>query len=78
MARSLKITLVVLLLVVGLVFGLTFGRQVFLVGNAEPAPAPDLSEFNAYVYEQPRPLTEFNLSNEEGEPVTRDSFQGRW
>ncbi|HET8849220.1 MAG TPA: SCO family protein [Marinobacter sp.] len=78
MARSLKITLFVTLLLVGLVFGLTFGRQVFLVGNAEPEPAPDLSALNAYVYEQPRPLTEFTLVNEEGETVTRDSFRGRW
>ncbi len=62
MGRSIRITLFALLLLVVLVFGLTVGRQVFLVGG-EPAPAPDLSQNNAYVYDQPRPLVEFSLTN---------------
>lgn len=77
MGRSIRITLFVLLLLVVLVFGLTVGRQVFLVGG-EPAPAPDLSQYNAYVYDQPRPLVEFSLTNEEGETVTREDLRGRW
>lgn len=52
MGRSIRITLFVLLLLVVLVFGLTVGRQVFLV-KGEPAPAPDLSQYNTYVYDQP-------------------------
>ena len=77
MGRSLRITLFVLLLLVVLIFGLTVGRQVFL-GSSEPAPAPDLSQYNTYVYDQPRELAEFTLTNEQGEPVTRDSLKGRW
>jgi len=77
MGRSLRITLFVLLLLVVLIFGLTVGRQVFL-GSSEPAPAPDLSQYNTYVYDQPRELAEFTLTNEQGETVTRDSLKGRW
>lgn len=77
MGRSLRITLFVLLLLVVLIFGLTVGRQVFL-SSSEPAPAPDLSQYNTYVYDQPRELAEFTLTNEQGEPVTRDSLKGRW
>lgn len=77
MGRSIRITLFVLLLLVVLVFGLSVGRQVFLVGS-EPSPAPDLSQYNAYVYDQPRPLTEFTLTNEQGETVTREDLKGRW
>lgn len=78
MNRSLKVTLFVLLLLVVLVFGLVIGRQVFLVDNGEPTPAPDLAEMNTYVYDQPRPLAEFTLINENGETVTRQSLQGKW
>ena len=77
MGRSLRITLIALFLIVALVFGLTVGRQVFLA-NSEPAPAPDLSEYNTYVYDQPRELTEFTLTNEQGGTVTRDGLKGRW
>jgi len=78
MNRSLKVTLFVLLLLVVLVFGLVIGRQVFLVDSGEPTPAPDLAEMNTYVYDQPRPLVEFALTNENGEAVTRQSLRGKW
>ncbi|MET4026479.1 protein SCO1/2 [Marinobacter sp. MBR-99] len=79
MGRSLRITLFVLFLVVMLVFGLTVGRQVFLKGAGDsPVAAPDLSQYNTYVYAQPRPLTEFTLTNEQGETVTREDLKGRW
>ncbi|MCK0162627.1 SCO family protein [Marinobacter sp. S6332] len=78
MNRSLKVTLFVLLLLVVLVFGLVIGRQVFLVDNGEPTPAPDLAEMNTYVYDQPRSLVEFTLTNENGETATRDSLRGKW
>src|SRR5690554_7845368 len=79
MGRSLRITLFVVFLVVMLVFGLTVGRQVFLKGAGEsPVAAPDLSQYNTYVYEQPRPLAEFTLTNEQGETVTRDDLKGQW
>lgn len=78
MNRSVQITLVVLVLAVVLIFGLVVGQQVFQVGSVEPAPAPDLTEMNTYVYDQPRPLTEFTLTDENGETVTRESLRGRW
>lgn len=78
MGRSLKITLLVLLMVVMLVFGLTVGRQVFQSDTSTPVPAPNLSQYNAYVYDQPRQLAEFTLTNEQGETVTREDLKGRW
>lgn len=78
MNRSVQVTLVVLVLAVVLVFGLVVGRQVFQVGSVEPEPAPDLAEMNTYVYDQPRTLTEFTLTNENGETVTQESLRGRW
>jgi len=78
MNRSVQITVSVLLFVVVLIFGLVIGLQVFTVGSGEPTPAPDLTEMNTYVYDQPRPLAEFTLTNENGETVTRQSLRGKW
>lgn len=78
MGRSIKITLLVLLLAVMLVFGLTVGRQVFWSDTSAPAPAPNLSQYNAYVYDQPRPLANFTLTNEQGDTVTQEDLKGRW
>lgn len=78
MNGSIRLTLIILLLVVMLVFGLVVGRQVFTVGEQEPAPAPELTELNAYVYDIGRPLPEFELLNEQGDTVTRESLKGRW
>jgi len=77
-SSSIRLTLFCLLLIVVLIFGLVVGRQVFLVGNQEPIPAPELTEFNTYVYDQPRQLAEFTLTDENGETVTRESLRGRW
>ncbi|PCM44155.1 SCO family protein [Marinobacter sp. ANT_B65] len=78
MNRSVRVTLFALLLLVVLIFGGVVGRQVFLADGGEPAPAPDLAEMNTYVYDQPRPLAEFTLTNENGETVTRENLKGRW
>lgn len=78
MNSSIRLTLFCLLLIVVLIFALVVGRQVFLVGSQEPIPAPELTELNTYVYDQPRQLAEFTLSNENGETVTRESLKGRW
>lgn len=78
MNRSIRRTLIILLLIVVLIFGLVVGRQVFLVGDTEPEPAPELSNLNTYVYDQGRPLAEFELVNEQGETVTEKSLEGRW
>lgn len=78
MDRSIRLTLVVLLLVVALIMGLVVGRQVFMVENTEPSPAPELSEINTYVYDEGRELADFELVNEQGETVTRESLKGKW
>lgn len=78
MDRSIRLTLIILLLVVALVMGLVVGRQVFTVENGEPSPAPELSEINAYVYGEARPLADFELVNEQGATVTRESLKGKW
>lgn len=78
MDRSIRLTLIVLLLVVALIMGLVVGRQVFTVENTEPSPAPELSEINTYVYDDGRELAEFELVNEQGETVTRESLKGKW
>jgi len=78
MDRSIRLTLIILLLVVVLIFGLVVGRQVLQVGNEEPSPPPELSDINAYVYDEGRELADFELLNEQGETVTRESLKGRW
>jgi protein SCO1/2 len=54
------------------------GRYVFLSASQELKPAPDLSELNAYVYDEPKELVQFILTDEKGEPATRDSLRGHW
>jgi protein SCO1 len=76
--RSIRLTLAVMLLVVILIFGLVIGRQTFLADSGEPTPAPELTEINTYVYDQARPLTDFQLVDENGEPFTPEDLKGHW
>ncbi len=78
MNRSIRLTLAVLLVVIILVFGLVIGRQTFMADSQEPAPAPDLSEINIYVHDQARPLADFRLQDENGDPFTPDELKGHW
>jgi protein SCO1/2 len=78
MNRSLRLTLAVLLLAVFLIFVLVIARQTFLAGPQEPTPAPELSAINTYVYDKPRPLTDFRLQDENGDPFTPEDLKGRW
>jgi|AntRauTorcE11897_2_1112592.scaffolds.fasta_scaffold00528_19 protein SCO1/2 len=78
MTRSIRMTLAVLLLVVIVILALVVGRQVFLAGPQEPKPAPELSDINTYVYDKPRPLTDFQLQDEKGEPFTPEDLKGHW
>ncbi len=78
MNRSIRLTLIILLLVVVLIFGLVVGRQMYLAGDRAPAPAPELAELKTYVYDQGRPLPEFELLDENGDTVTHDDLKGRW
>lgn len=78
MNGSIRLTLAVLLVVVILVFGLVIGRQTFMADSQEPAPAPDLSEFNVYVHDQPRALTDFRLEDDSGNLFTPEDLEGHW
>ena len=77
MRGSVRLTVFILLLVVILVFGLVVGRQMLSSDEQNAAP-PELSDINTYVYEKSRPLSDFELVNEQGEPVTGDSLKGHW
>lgn len=77
MKGSVRLTVFILLLVVVLVFGLVVARQM-LSGESQPAEPPELSDINTYVYDQARPLSDFELVNEAGETVTGASLRGHW
>jgi protein SCO1/2 len=78
MNGSIRLTLAVLLVVIILVFGLVIGRQTFMAESQEPAPAPDLRDANVYVHDQARPLTDFRLQDENGDPFTPEELKGHW
>lgn len=77
MDRSVRRTLVLLLLVVAAIFSLVVFQQMRAV-DQEPEPAPDLSDINTFVYEEPRELADFTLTGEDGDPVSREDLRGRW
>lgn len=78
MNPAIRRTLITLLLLVGLVFGVVIGRQVLQSGAQEPVPAPELTQLNTYVYDEPRPLADFKLQAATGEARTAEDFKGRW
>lgn len=78
MSPAIRRTLITLLLMVGLVFGVVIGRQVLYAGAQEPEPAPKLTELNTYVYDQPRPVADFQLQTETGEPADASGLKGHW
>jgi protein SCO1/2 len=78
MTRSLRLTLILLFLMVILIFGFVIARQTILAVPDEPTPAPELSDINAYVYDNPRPLTDFSLTDEQGQPFTPSDLKGQW
>jgi len=78
MKKSIRLTVIVLFLVVAVIVTLVIGRQLYLAGAGEPLPAPELAELNTYVYDEPKELVNFNLVDETGAAVTRDSLKGHW
>jgi protein SCO1/2 len=78
MNGSMRLTLTVLLVVIILIFGLVIGRQIFMAESREPSPAPDLSGINVYVHDQARPLADFRLQDENGDPITPAELKGHW
>jgi len=78
MTRSIRLTLGILLLVVAAVFATVIARQTFLADSQQPTPPPELGDINTYVYEKPRPLTDFQLTDERGSSFTQDDLKGHW
>jgi len=77
MTRQIRTTVILLALAIVAVFGLSIARYWL----AEPAPIeqpPDLASANIYVYGQPRPVIEFELTDENGQTVTRENLRGHW
>ncbi|WP_111498453.1 SCO family protein [Marinobacter bohaiensis] len=77
---SIRLTVTILVGLVLLILVMVVVRQLVLVPQAsEPAAsAPELSELQAFVYEQGRPVADFSLQNEEGETVSNAMLQGHW
>lgn len=78
MDTSIRRTLIVLVLVAALIFGVVVARQLMLADEQKVAPAPELTHLNTYVYDEPRPLADFQLQDETGATVGPDSLKGRW
>jgi len=77
MNRSIRLTLISLLAVVGLIFGGGVLNQVN-ERTQEPEPAPELSDVGVYVYDEPKELYDFSLTNQQGRTVTPSNLEGRW
>lgn len=78
MSPAIRNTLIILMFMIVTVFGLVIGKQVFSNAGNEPAPPPELSEMNTFVYDQGQPLADFQLFTEAGEPIDRDGLKGHW
>lgn len=77
MTRQMRTTVILLVLAVVVVFGLSIARY-WLAKPQQAAPPPDLASANIYIYQEPRSLIEFELTDENGQTVTRDSLRGQW
>lgn len=77
--RNIYITVVILAMLVAGVMGLAIYQQWRVsqgeLGMEEP---PDVSEHNAYLYEEPRGIRDFSLTDEQGESVDSGLFEGQW
>lgn len=62
-------------LVLALVGTIAFGAGIFL---AFTAPVPVEPQSQGYVLDEPRPLPDFELVDEQGARFTREDFKGQW
>ncbi len=77
--RNIYITAVILVMLVAGVMGLAIYQQWRVsqgeLGMEEP---PDVSEYNAYIYDEPRDIRDFSLTDEQGDSVDSSMFEGQW
>ncbi len=74
-----------IIITVAILFALAFGvmalaiYQQWRVSQGElVTQAPDLSEQNAYLYDEPRGIREFSLLDEQGRPTDNALLEGHW
>ncbi|TBW56496.1 SCO family protein [Marinobacter halodurans] len=76
---GIRLTVAILIVVVVAILGMVIIRQaVFVPEAAQSGPPPDLSAMHAFVYDEARPLADFQLVNEQGESVTSAALTGHW
>ncbi|XOZ32654.1 SCO family protein [Halomonadaceae bacterium KBTZ08] len=78
--RNIAITVVILALAAAGVMALTIynvwvASQHGPSGSSEP---PEVAADNVYLYEQPRPIDGFQLTDSQGEAVDESLLQGQW
>jgi len=76
--RTVPLTVAILVAVVIGVIALAFWSQGRQADHASGGPAPDVSEQNAYLYDEPREMRSFNLLDQQGEEVDESMLEGRW
>ena len=78
--RNIVITVTLLFLVAAGVMALTIynvwaASQYGPGGNTE---APEVQAEKVYLYDEPRPINAFSLTDEQGEPVDESMLRGQW
>lgn len=78
--RNIAITVALLFLFAAGVMTLTIynvwvASQYGSGGGSEP---PEVAADNVYLYEKPRPIDDFTLTDEQGDRVDQSMFQGQW
>lgn len=76
--KRVWITVALLAAFVLATFGMTFWNHHQADEPGQLGQAPDLTEHNAYIYDEPRAIRSFELTNEQGETVTEDILKGHW
>lgn len=76
---GIRLTVAVLIVVVVAILGMVIIRQaVFVPQAAQAGPPPDLSAMHTFVYDEARPVADFQLANEQGNTVTNAVLKGHW
>lgn len=73
---KIYLTAAILFALVAGVITLTFFTQGTEADQAREMP--DLSEYNTYLYEEPRGIREFELLDHQGQPVDNEMLLGQW
>lgn len=76
--RNIIITVAILFVVAFGVMTLAIVQQWRVSQGELAAEPPDLSEQNAYLYEEPRGIRDFTLLNEQGQSVNNELLEGQW